>query len=111
MVDGKTLAAFLDISYRALYKLMAEGALPEPVAHIGNIKRWSTEKLMAWVLIGCPRIEDWKRKRIQAIRDYRALATPQGWNLSPKPTSHLTARCSTEMWTARVRLISPTLQR
>jgi predicted DNA-binding transcriptional regulator AlpA len=75
MIDGKALAIFLDISYRALYRLMAEGAIPDSISLGGRMKRWSVEDILAWVMNGCPRAEHWKRRRVQAIRDYRELSS------------------------------------
>lgn len=73
MIDTKSFARFLAVSPRALYSLMAEGALPKPVSLAGRIRRWSIEEVLAWVMEGCPREEHWKRSRVLALRKYRDL--------------------------------------
>jgi len=73
MIDAKAMASFLDISQRAFYRLMSEGAVPKPASLGGRIKRWPIEEVLAWVMNGCPREENWQRCRVRAIRDYRVL--------------------------------------
>jgi predicted DNA-binding transcriptional regulator AlpA len=68
MIDAKALARFLDVSYRCLYRLMAEGALPAPITLGGRSKRWSLEEIMAWVFQGCPPSDRWRMVRTEALR-------------------------------------------
>jgi predicted DNA-binding transcriptional regulator AlpA len=72
MIDAKALAKFLDVSYRFLYRLMAEGALPTPVTLGGRSKRWPLEEIMAWVFHGCAPGDRWRMIRTAAMREYRS---------------------------------------
>ncbi|NLE57162.1 MAG: hypothetical protein GX616_02290 [Planctomycetes bacterium] len=75
MIDGKTLARLLDISYRALYRYVDMGAIPRPVA-IGNVlKKWSLPEMLAWVEQGCPPAAHWQRIRRTAMRNYESLVS------------------------------------
>jgi predicted DNA-binding transcriptional regulator AlpA len=70
LADARTVARFLDVSGRSLYKLMAVQAMPPPIS-LGRSKRWIVEEILAWVYAGCPNQDRWKRTKILAIRDYR----------------------------------------
>jgi len=78
MVDIKMLARFLDISPRAIYRLVAVGAIPKPVAIGKTLKRWHLEEILAWVHDGCAPAAKWQRIREIAMRRYRTWSTSGG---------------------------------
>jgi len=70
LIDAKTLARFLDVSHRFLYRLISVGGLPAAVT-LGRSKRWQLEEIMAWVFHGCPTEDKWRPIRSRAMREYR----------------------------------------
>jgi len=71
MIDTKTLAKLMDISYRALFSFMSQGAILEPVTIGNRMKRWPIEEVMSWIYNGCASTEQWSKIRKTVIRDYR----------------------------------------
>lgn len=59
LIDSKTTAKLLNISHRTLYRLLSEGAMPEPVKVGGNMKRWRVAEILEWVDSDCPRKKHW----------------------------------------------------
>lgn len=72
LIDVRVLARYLNVSCRFLYRLIAEGALPEAITLGGRSKRWALEEIMAWVFHGCPVNDRWQKIRSNAMREYRA---------------------------------------
>lgn len=53
---------FLNVSRRQLHRLLAAGRLPPADANLGfgaRGRRWSRERLTAWVAAGCPPADAW----------------------------------------------------
>lgn len=75
LVDTKTLARFLDISPRTLFKMMVTHEMPTPIS-FGRTKRWVMEEIQAWVYAGCPGEQRWNHTKKLAIRDFRTWSTP-----------------------------------
>jgi predicted DNA-binding transcriptional regulator AlpA len=44
----QTVARFLDVTHRSLYKLVAVQGMPPPTSP-GRSKRWIVEEILAWV--------------------------------------------------------------
>jgi len=56
------VARFLSISRRQVHRLLAAGRLPPADVNLGfgtRGKRWSRERLAAWVAAGCPPADAW----------------------------------------------------
>lgn len=56
LLRDSDLAERLNVSRRQIWKLRANGLIPEPV-HLGTSTRWRATDIDAWLLAGCPR--DW----------------------------------------------------
>lgn len=73
MIDAPTLARFLDVSDRLLYRLIAEAAVSDPVVVGRQTKRWLVEAVMAWVFNGCAPGDKRRRIRKSALPKYRSV--------------------------------------
>jgi predicted DNA-binding transcriptional regulator AlpA len=65
LIDGKTLAKLLNVSYRTIYRLQSLKSMPESVK-IGNMVRWRLAEIIEWVDNGCPskcQMPEYKKKR------------------------------------------------
>ena len=56
------VSQFLSISKRQVHRLLSAGRLPPADVNLGfgtRGKRWSRERLAAWVAAGCPPADAW----------------------------------------------------
>ena len=53
LLSAETLAEFLQVSVRTLWRLRAERKIPTPVS-VGGSVRWRTKDIEAWIAKGCP---------------------------------------------------------
>lgn len=65
LIDSKTFARLLNVSYRTLYRLIDLKAVPQPV-HLGRIIRWRIDEVLEWIEADCPRQNNWSRKSVEA---------------------------------------------
>lgn len=57
------VAKFLGISRRQVHRLLSAGRLPTADVNLGfgaRGRRWSRERLAAWVAAGCPPADAWQ---------------------------------------------------
>lgn len=59
LIDSKATAKLLNISYRTLFRLLDEKAMPEPVTLGSNIKKWRLAEILEWVDNDCPPQKHW----------------------------------------------------
>lgn len=55
------VASLLNLSQRAIWKLLAVGRLPRPV-RLGRSVRWRAAELSAWIGAGCPSRDTWEAR-------------------------------------------------
>jgi excisionase family DNA binding protein len=65
LIDSRTFARLLNVSYRTLYRLIDLKAVPQPV-HLGRIIRWRIDEVLEWIEADCPRQNNWSRKSVEA---------------------------------------------
>jgi predicted DNA-binding transcriptional regulator AlpA len=70
LVDAKILARLLDLSHSTLFRLLAEGALPEPV-QLGGLKKWRLAEVLEWIEADCPPKKFWIAMKQQSARRKR----------------------------------------
>ena len=59
LLDAEQVGLQLGVSRSTIYRLDAEGRLPQPV-HLGRLTRWRREELAQWVQAGCPSRGRWE---------------------------------------------------
>lgn len=62
LISADTLAAWLDVSVRTLWRLRATGRLPQAIRLGGSI-RWRSVEVRAWIAAGCPDRAVWELHR------------------------------------------------
>jgi len=70
LIDAKILARLLDLSHSTLYRLLAEGAIPEPV-QLGRMKKWRLAEVLEWIEADCPAQRFWIAMKQQSARRKR----------------------------------------
>ena len=60
LLDAAAAARLLGISRSTLYCLDERGGIPRGV-HLGRMRRWRREELLAWVRAGCPPRVRWEQ--------------------------------------------------
>jgi len=68
LIDSKTTAKLLNVSYRTLFRLLDEKAMPQPVALGSNIKKWRLAEILEWVEADCPPQKHWTYPSPEAHR-------------------------------------------
>jgi len=62
LISAETLARWLDLSVRTLWRLRSAGQLP-PAIRLGGSVRWRVEEIRAWIAAGCPEEAAWEVQR------------------------------------------------
>jgi predicted DNA-binding transcriptional regulator AlpA len=63
VIDSRTLAALLQTSKSTVFRRLALGEIPKPVAQFGQQPRWSMSEIKAWIAAGMPDQRTWERMR------------------------------------------------
>lgn len=53
LITADELAAILGLSKRSVWRLVANGEIPEPL-RVGGSTRWPLDEIEAWLDAGCP---------------------------------------------------------
>jgi predicted DNA-binding transcriptional regulator AlpA len=67
MIDTRTFAGLLSISYRHLIRLQDLKEVPEPV-HLGRLIRWPLAEVLEWIEADCPSQKAWAIMTLDSAR-------------------------------------------
>ena len=54
LLDVKSIAKMLGVSWRTVYRLSDAGKMPRPLKVGSHLVRWNRAAVEAWIIEGCP---------------------------------------------------------